>query len=95
MARNVIPAEAVEAGIRTMPEYTPEDEADSFDRETNDMCRAKVERILEAAAPHINAPVVTDAAVVAAYALLPDEALRSVNKATLRKMLEAAIGADK
>lgn len=49
----MIPASAVEAGIRTMPEYTPEDEADSFEREANEQCRAKVERILEAAAPHM------------------------------------------
>ena len=51
----VIPADAVEAAIRTMPEYTPDEEADSFDRETNDQCRAKVERILEAAAPYLMA----------------------------------------
>lgn len=49
----MIPAEAVEAAIRTMPEYTPDEEADSFERETNDQCRAKVERILEAAAPYM------------------------------------------
>lgn len=53
MTNPVIPAEAVEAAVRTMPEYTPEDEADSFDLKAHEVLRGKVEMILEAAAPHI------------------------------------------
>jgi len=49
----VIPDEAVEAAVRVMPGYTPEDEADSFDLKANEVLRGKVEMILEAAAPHI------------------------------------------
>lgn len=54
--------EAVEAAARAMPEYTPEDEADSFDLKANEVLRGKAEVMLTAAAPFIAAQALEEAA---------------------------------
>lgn len=49
-----------------MPEYTPEDEADSFDLKANETLRGKVEMILEAAAPHMMVQVLDEGRIARA-----------------------------